>query len=232
VVSDETDSKVFALIPARRGSKGLPGKNTKLLNGKPLISWTIEAALKSTAIEQVFVTTDDPEVVKIGKDYNVGIINRPKELSGDNDSASKVIEHSLSKIGDKGTLIYLQPTSPLRNFKHINMAYDFYRSNSLISLISVVQCSEHPEWMFELSTSGELKPNIPILPQFRQEIPKRYTPNGAIYISDIETLRKSSHRLIVMNTKAFIMNKKESLDIDDAEDFQIAEILFDSKNQT
>ncbi|MBQ48900.1 MAG: acylneuraminate cytidylyltransferase, partial [Zetaproteobacteria bacterium] len=122
-------NKVVGVIPARGGSKGLPNKNILCLGGKPLIAWTIEAALSSKHIDKVIVTTDSPDIASISESYGADIpFVRPANLATDSSKTIDVLKHSILEMGsDYGTIVLLQPTSPFRSFKHIDEAMSLFR---------------------------------------------------------------------------------------------------------
>lgn len=213
-------------MPARMGSKGIKGKNTKLLNGKPLVCYTIEEALKSN-LDEVVVSTNCANVKSITEKYGVKIIDRPNSLSSDSTLTLPVLQHALSQLSEPyDAVMTLQPTSPLREFKHINEAIELYKSDpSADSLVSVIKAPHNcvPEKIMTLN-GKYLSGNNDI--RRRQDVEEYYVRNGAsIYISSIEILH--SH-IIGKNVLPYLMNKIESLDIDDIEDWNIIEAIMKS----
>lgn len=212
-------TRKIAIIPARSGSKGIKNKNTILIKGKPLIEWTLEAAIFSKCFNKIFVTTDDINVENICKKHDVEIIKRPKHLCEDETPMVPVIIHAL-KVKDipNGTCCLLQPTSPLRSEEHIKEAFKIFTAKHSNSLISV--CEHDNEFLKSFFIDDQiLKPisNSEFPFMRRQELPKIYKSNGSIYMFDIKTfLNEKSFYL--SNTIPFIMNKKSSLDIDTHDD--------------
>ena len=221
-------NKILAIIPARGGSKGLPKKNTLNLAGKPLIAWTIEAALDSRCIDQVIVSTDDKDILDISKKYDCEIIKRPSELSGDKVTMLPVVKHALEYLGiqyeENTVVVLLQPTSPLRTHTHIDSAVKLF-TDKWTSVVGVCEAEHTPYKMYNIVDSR--------LEDFtskrwrglsRQEIAPVYRENGAIFVFD-------SNQVINNNTlrgnrpRAFIMDTIYSIDIDTNIDLMIAELI-------
>ena len=225
--------KVIALIPARGGSRGIPYKNIRSLVGKPLIAWTIEAALASKCIDKVVVSTEDNEIAKVSQKYGAEIpFLRPKELSQDHSLRNEVVTHALNELPGYDFVILLQPTSPLRSGEDIDAAFEFFINSKGMSCVSVVSQHPTPEWMFKLDSSKNL---IPLNPSTkitnRQSTPDYYSLNGAIYITNCEYFlsSKEADPFIGKEAVGYIMPKWSSLDIDDEEDWEIAEFKLISK---
>lgn len=216
--------KVIAIIPARGGSKGIPKKNIVNFSGKPLIQWTIEAALKSKYITNVVVSSDDDEILNEAKKHkNVLTLKRPKELAQDNSRTEPVLTHVLDSLKEKyKIIILLQPTSPLRTSKNIDEAYLKFINSKATSLISVTTLDNHPYKTFKLNKNGYLTGIInnefPFYP--RQALPIVYKPNGAIYIVKVAFFEKKMS-LFSEKTIHFEMSVKDSLDIDTLKDLEI-----------
>jgi CMP-N,N'-diacetyllegionaminic acid synthase len=220
-MSDMT--KVLAVIPARAGSKGLPGKNFLSLRGKPLIQWTIEAALETPGVDHVVVSSDDELVLALAQSLGVTAYRRSAELCGDFSQASEVIADVVSAFPGYKTLIYLQPTSPLRRGSHISEALEIYNSGSKIPVISVVEVTQPPEWMFTLNEQGRLELYLSTDELRRQDTQLKFIPNGAIYIAHIDYLKNDGFVFSKSNSLPFVMDSKTSVDIDDKFDFELAE---------
>jgi CMP-N-acetylneuraminic acid synthetase len=221
--------RLIAIITARGGSKGLHRKNVLDLGGKPLIAWTIEAALKSKIFDKVVVTTDDKEIKEVSLKFGAEIVNRPSELATDTASSLDVIEHTLSiyKKESFTHFVLLQPTSPLRNFEHIQDAWRVYIEKNANSLVSVVEV-EHSPFKMLIEKEGEIKPLTKWgdLTKPRQQLPVAYMPNGAIYISKIENFLKTKN-LFCSPLDIFKMDKTSSIDIDNRDDFDRIERIID-----
>jgi len=221
--------KIIAIIPARGGSKGIPRKNIKLLNDKPLIAYSIEAALKSRRVNRVIVSTEDREIAEISKRYGAEVIDRPKELARDDSPTIDAILHALGLLEKSeyipDVVVLLQPTSPLRNAEDIDNAIELFLSNDCESVVSVCEIERSPYWSFKIE-NGYLKPIFGgnYVKMRRQDLPKAYMPNGAIYIATPETLRKYKS-FYCPKTVPYIMPLERSVDIDNEIDFMLAALI-------
>lgn len=217
---------VLGIITARSGSKRLPQKNIKLLKGKPLIAWTIEAGLTSKCIDRLILSTDDPEVAKIALEYGCDVpFLRPPELATDEASSIDVVRHALAQVLGFTHIILLQPTSPLRRAPHIDEAFQLMCANNSSSCVSMRKTMESPYWMYTIREDGFIDSVTSNLTNIRkQELPTTYIPNGAIFIS-----RKDSflckNTFYGENTTPYLMSFEDSVDIDTIEDFKLAESL-------
>ncbi|MTC22284.1 MULTISPECIES: acylneuraminate cytidylyltransferase family protein [unclassified Providencia] len=225
----------IAIIPARAGSKRLPKKNIKLLNGKPLITWTIEAAIKSNIFDRIIVSTDSIEIKEISEASGAEVpFIRSPELSTDiattNDVITNVIEH-LESIGHSiKTITLLQPTSPLRTAKNIQDAFLLKNKKEAKAIVSVCEIE------FPYNLCNKLPADHSLNNFILQENNKRtqdqeiyYRLNGAIYIFDRTFVSKLAE-LYTKGTYAYIMPREESIDIDNMLDFKLAEILATESN--
>ena len=220
---------VCSIIPARGGSKGIPRKNIKLLNGKPVIAYSIDASLSSDLIKDTYVTTEDDEISKISEEYGAKVINRPQDLAEDNSTTVDVILHSLDCLEKEGNLpdffVLLQPTSPLRTETDINNAIELFINGECDALISVSEIEHTSMMTFEIKDHF-LSPDCDdsVLNKRRQDLPKHFRPNGAIYITTPESLRKAK-TFIPKKTIPYIMPPERSIDLDVEFDFKLAEFL-------
>ena len=225
-------NKILAIIPARGGSKGVKNKNIKLLKGKPLIYYTIEAILKSKLISDFVISTDSAKIVKTCEEIGIEVpFIRPKYLSKDNTESYPVIVHALNKMQDKNKNIYdyfimLQPTSPLRKSEDIDSSLELLIKSPLDSIVSVVEVGgNHPLRMKKVDNSGML---INYIDQNgenmkpRQELEKVYIRNGCIYASKVDVLSKYNS-LVGKSCLPYLMDKKSSINIDNDIDFKMAE---------
>lgn len=228
---------ILAIIPARGGSKGLPGKNIKELNGKPLIAYTIEAARESKFIDRVVVSTDDIEIANISMSYGAEIpCLRPKELSNDMSPTIDCILHMLEYLKTNDLYIpkyvaLLQCTSPLRNNKHLDEAIERLKSTKKDAIVSVCEAEVNPYWA-NIFNGDNLEYFIEegrsILR--RQDLPKVYRENGAIYIIKTEVLIKEK-TFEPKNLTGYIMSNEASIDIDTLLDFKFAEIIIKERSR-
>ncbi|MCL6272036.1 acylneuraminate cytidylyltransferase family protein [Sansalvadorimonas sp. 2012CJ34-2] len=222
---------MLAVIPARGGSKGLPRKNILPLAGKPLIQYTIEAALKSAVITRVIVSTDCSEIAKVAKDAGAEIpFIRPGHLAEDSSLAIDNYKHLLEWIDENEGLklsefCVLQPTSPLRSSYDIDEAISLYSKKKADSVISY--CYEHHpiHWHRFLEDDGRLINEQEALPELknRQDYKASVYPNGAIYVFDSRLIHLGVYESD--KTFAYVMPRERSVDIDTIEDFQYAEYL-------
>ncbi|MFD3157509.1 cytidylyltransferase domain-containing protein [Haloimpatiens sp. FM7330] len=223
------NKKVLAIIPARGGSKGVPRKNIKLLNGKPLIAYTIEEAKKSKYIDKIIVSTEDEEIASISKNYGAEVpFLRPKELARDNTPGIEPVIHCVEWLKKNWGYIsdyvcLLQCTSPFRKGKHIHEALNKMFSKQADSIISLCESEQTPYWMKKIK-DGKIKYFLEQgkLYERRQDIPKTYITNGAIYIIKSQVLLQNK-TWYTENTIPYIMDKISSIDIDTLNDFELAE---------
>ena len=222
--------KNIAIIPARSGSKGLKDKNIKLLNGKPLMAYTIEAALKSEQFDDVMVSTDSEKYAEIAKSFGAKVpFLRSAETSTDNASSWDTVAEVLDRYAENGqtfeTLCLLQPTSPFRTAEDIKIAYELYNSKADFAVISVCEAEHSPLWCGHLPESGEFLNfiNEDAMNQ-RQAGGKFYRLNGAIYIVNCEKF-KTDRYFYQSGSFAYIMPQERSIDIDTNIDFKYAEFL-------
>lgn len=223
----------IAIIPARSGSKGLKDKNIKILNGKPLLAYSAEAARDAGIFDEIMVSTDSEKYAEIGREYGANVpFLRTKELSGDNAGSWDVVKQVLSQYRLNGecfdTICLLQPTSPLRTTQDILDAYDFMEEKHAEAVTSVCEVDHSPLWTMVLPENQSLKEynensknDVP-----RQQLATYYRFNGAIYIRKIK-YHEDTIELLEENEYAFIMEQNKSVDIDTELDFIIAEKVMD-----
>ena len=219
-------NKTFlAIIPARGGSKRLPRKNILDLCGKPLISYSIEAGLKSKYISKVIVSSDDNEILTISKECGAETINRPEYLANDTATTFDALEHTINSLEKYDYIVLLQPTSPLRNEKHIDEAIELLNEKDADAIISVCETEHSPLWCNTLDEELNMSNFLPkeVLNKRSQDLPKYYRINGAIYICKTEELLKNKSFFLKDKVFAYIMDKKDSVDIDEEIDFKLAQ---------
>jgi len=226
---------ILGLIPARGGSKGLPGKNIRPLLGKPLIAWTIQQALASKYLDKVIVSTEDEGIAEISKQYSAKVpFMRPKELATDEAGGIDVVLHTIRWMEENGKsydfLMLLQPTSPLRTSEDIDNAIELLFSKKAQTVISVCEVNHHPYCSNTLPEDGCMKDFIEpeVMNKNRQELPVFYRLNGAIYLAYWDYL-KSQRSFFGKETFAYIMPKERSIDIDNEMDLKLAEILIEKE---
>lgn len=222
----------IGLITARGGSIGLPRKNILPLRGRPLIAWTIEAALAAKCIDAVFVTTEDQEIAEISQRCGAQVIARPIELARADTRSEPVIAHAIETLAARGDIIaevfLLQPTSPMRRTRHIEAAFEVFCSAKAACVISVFEPRHSPAKAYRVNDDGTitglLSENAPYAP--RQDLPRVVQPNGAIYLFTAESFMQ--HRQIPRNSVVpFPMTIAESVDIDTSDDLVLAETLME-----
>jgi CMP-N,N'-diacetyllegionaminic acid synthase len=224
-------NKTFlAIIPARGESKRLPRKNLLDLCGKPLIAWSIEAGLKSKYIDKLVVSSDDDKILDIAVEYKIKGIKRPKKLANDIATTFDAVKHSIDKLESYDYIVLLQPTSPLRNFKHIDESIKLLEQKNADAIISVCEMDHSPLWSNTLDKDGVMDNFLRegILNKRSQDLEKYYRLNGAIYICKTDKLLKEKSFFLKENTYAYLMNRETSVDIDHEIDLKFANILASS----
>lgn len=222
------NNKTFlAIIPARGGSKRLPRKNVLDLCRKPVIAWSIEAGLDSKYIDRVVVSSDDDEILNIAKKYGAEIIKRPSELAIDTATTFDAIKHTIENLEKYDYIVLLQPTSPLRNEKHIDEAIELLEEKNADAVVSVCEMDHSPLWSNTLPKDNSMGNFLrdEVLNKRSQDLEKYYRLNGAIYICQTEKFLKGKSFFIKNNIFAYKMDKKSSIDIDEEFDFKIAKLM-------
>ena len=221
--------KILAIIPARAGSKGLPNKNKRLFCGKPLIQYSIECALSSAYIDNIVVTSDDLDILKICNSFPITSINRPKHLSDDLASTSDVVKHVLTKFPSYDYFTLLQPTSPLRLTTDIDESIQIVCQHNSSSCVSISRCKQTPYSLFSLKEDRLLRytKKSPNSSSRRQDQDDYYFVNGSIYTVKVGAFNKSS-TFIFDDTSPLLIPQQRTIDIDNQVDFDIASLLFDS----
>ncbi len=224
--------RILAIIPARGGSKGLPGKNIREICGRPLIAWSIIQAKHCADIHRVVVSTDDHQIAKIANEYGAEVpFVRPTELANDTAPTIDVILHALCWLEKYENyrpeyILLLQPTSPLRTGKDIDGVLRVLMDKDARAVVSVCETDHHPWWSNTLPESGSMKDflRLEILNKRRQEFPIYYRLNGAIYLAEMDYLSKYNG-FFGPETFAYKMPRERSIDIDSAMDFKLASLL-------
>lgn len=221
--------KTLVVIPARKGSKGFPKKNLKKLNNKPLIAYTIEAAKECLFEEEICITTDDRDIADLATSYNLPPqFLRPPHLSSDTASMIDVLKHCVEFYENKEiffkTLILLQPTSPFRTSEHIKDAMALYEQEEIDMLVSVKETKANPYFnLFEQNQKGYLVKSKRSNHSRRQDVPKVYEYNGAIYIINVDALKKVKSLDNLIKVKKYVMSSLSSIDIDNELDWILAD---------
>lgn len=232
------DKIVLSIITARGGSKRLPRKNIKLLNGKPMIAYAIEAANKSKYIDRLIVTTDDSKIANISKKFGAEIpFMRPPELSNDTASSLVVLQHAVKWMEVKENykpdiIVLIQPTSPFVLADDVDKTIEKIINNDSDSCFSVCEIKERPEWMFYLD-GDRARPYVKKVSETArsQDFSPLFITNGAVYAMKTDLLMKRNMIRNRKNSSVHTMPVNRSIDIDTLTDFRLAELLMkENKN--
>jgi CMP-N-acetylneuraminic acid synthetase len=223
--------KIVAIIPARAGSKGLPGKNMRIFAGKPLVQHAIEAARSCDRIAAVYVTSDDASVLDLARSSGAVAIERPGSLAGDDTSMTDVVrhlDHAIDAVGGAhgDAFALMQPTSPLKTPEDIAACLEHFASGAWASAVTVCAL-EHPPQKALVVEDGLLEPLFgwEALQSNRQQLVRAYRQNGAIWVVRWDAFRACG-RFVVSPAMPFVMDAARSVDIDSGLDFEAAEELF------
>lgn len=220
---------MIAIIPARGGSKGLPGKNVRPLNGKPLIAYAIEEALKAKHIDRVIISTDDEEIAHVAVEYGAELpFMRPAELASDTAMAVDNYIYTIGRLEEESgkpidAFVVLQPTSPLRIAEDIDGAIELFEQKGADSVISYCQEAHPVTWHKYLDEEGRFENIFDANIKNRQENRTSYYPNGAVYVFRTSMIR--DRKYYTDKSYAYVMPRTRSVDIDFIEDFEYAEFL-------
>ena len=229
--------KYIVLICARGGSKGLPGKNIKQLNGIPLIGWSIKIAKQIDRISRIIVSTDSEEIAKVALKYGAEVpFMRPKELAQDDSPEWLVWKHAIKHVESYGNedidaIIVLPVTAPLRSVKDVNSCIDLFEESEVDSVITVSEASRSPYFnMIVNNDSGYASLVIPPKDQItrRQDSPEVYDMTTVSYVVDVNFI-KNNNGIFEGRVRSVIIPRKRAIDIDNLMDFQIAECLLNQK---
>lgn len=231
---------VIAIIPARGGSKGLPGKNIKKLCGKPLIAWSIEAGLGSQYIDEVMVTTDSEEIARVAREFGASVpFMRPTELASDTSTSMDAIKHALDFYENKlhksfDYIVLLEPTSPLRVKEDIDNAIERLLENPpATAVVGICKTeSQNPAFLVKKNINNFLVgyENADMKILRRQDISDVYFFEGSVYVSHTDTLR-TKNTFYHENTLGYEFPKWKSIEIDDLDDFIMVEALMQQKRK-
>lgn len=216
---------VLAIIPARGGSKGVPRKNIRLLGGKPLIAWTIDAARRSGHIDHLILSSEDAEIIEVAKAWGCEVpYVRPAELARDDTPGIGPVLHALDILPGYDYVVLLQPTSPLRTTLDIDGCISLCDDRKAQACVSVTEPAHHPHWMFTLDATQCLHPLIEQRGSRRQDLPTLFALNGAVYVAVSSSLQ-ISRSFVGENTVAYVMPAARSIDIDTEQDLALAACL-------
>jgi CMP-N,N'-diacetyllegionaminic acid synthase len=215
---------VVALIPARGGSKGIPRKNPAPVAGRPLLAWTIHAALRSRAVTRAVVSTEDDEIAAAARGLGAEVLTRPPELAADDTPMQPVIVHALEELGAPDILVLLQPTSPLRRAEHVDEAVELLLATGADSVVSVVEVPHRYRPGSLMALDGDRLVRLADdHAATRQEKPLVYARNGPAVLA----LRpdRIGADLYGGDCRPYVMGARESLDVDEPFDLELAELL-------
>ncbi|MDA7609810.1 acylneuraminate cytidylyltransferase family protein [bacterium] len=223
---------ILGIIPARGGSKGVPRKNIRLLCGKPLIWYSIEACKRSTTLSNFVLSTEDSEIKEISESFETTVIDRPTSLALDDTPSLPVIKHAIERVEEElqklvDAVCIVQPTAPLRQHGDIDKAIEMYRDKNVDSVVSVTRVPHHyhPAWTFYTDLDGLLIRAVDDdsqIPTRRQNLPVSYIRNGAVYVSSRDTIMAQS-RILGEKICPYEMPEPRSINIDTAKDWIAAE---------
>ena len=216
--------EVLALIPARGGSKGIPRKNLAPVGGRPLLAWAVDAALGSRAVTRTVVSTEDDEIATAARSLGAEVLARPPELAADDTPMQPVIVHALAELPEHDVLVLLQPTSPLRRAEHVDEAVDLLLATGADSVVSVVEVPHRYRPGSLMALDGERLVRLADdHAATRQEKPLVYARNGPAVLA----LRpdRLGTDLYGGDCRPYVMGARESLDVDEPFDLELAELL-------
>jgi CMP-N,N'-diacetyllegionaminic acid synthase len=220
---------MIALIPARGGSRGLPGKNIRPLNGRPLIGWTILAALAAREVDRVIISTEDEAIAEVARGFGAEIpFMRPKELAGDSSAAIDTYVYTIKRLRDEGAAVdaitVLLPTTPLRTSSNIDEAIELFEIKGADSVVSYYEAPHPVQWYKYIDERGVLRSLLPEGDTLlnRQAHVRTYLPNGAIYVFRADLL-VNERKYYSDRSYPYIMPVERSVDIDTLHDFELAE---------
>lgn len=231
-------NSIIGLIPARGGSKSIPRKNIKLLAGKPLIAWTIEAALQSHRLSRVIVSTDDAEIAQVARECGAETpFLRPSELANDDSSSISVVLHAIHWLEERegflpDYVLLLQPTSPFRSVQDICAAIELAEDRKAIAVIGVSEAERHPYLCKRILDDGTLADFVTSDLAYlrRQDLPPAYALNGAVYLNRRESLLRD-HSFHPSGALAYVMPIERSLEIDTPWDWRVAELILQDQHE-
>lgn len=231
--------RILGLIPARGGSKGVPGKNIKFLNGKPLLQYTVDAAKQSKDLSKVILSSDNDAIIEVAKGLGLEVpFKRPADLAQDKSPTLPVILHALEYLENQGehfdAVCLLQVTCPFKTGDFIDKAIKKFEDSNADALVSVQEVPDkfNPHWIFKENIEGNLKlfSNDEKIISRRQDLPKAYHRDGLIYITKTEVLKKQQS--LYGDTLAFIISPPEfNVNIDTLEDWEKAENMLQTRNE-
>lgn len=232
------NSSILTIIPARAGSKRVVNKNIKLLHGKPLIQWTIDAALQVSDLSEIMVSTDSKQISDIAESAGAKVpFIRPKKLAQDTSSSAAVVQHAIEYYRKQDQVfdyvLLLQPTSPLRTALHIQQAIDLCVGKQANGIVSVCKTEHSPLWANTITPDGDMSGFVPkqLLNVRSQDLPTYYRLNGAIYLAKVSAFEQENTFLLSEKLFSYHMDSESSVDIDEELDFDLAQLIMERKDK-
>jgi len=226
--------RILGLIPARGGSKGIPGKNLRSLGGKPLLQHAFEAAQNSGVVERVVLSTDSPEIAALGRQIGIDVpFLRPPEFAQDDTPMIAVLKHLIEHLRNQGNvpdaIMLLQPTAPLRRAEHLRKAGELLIPAEVDSVVGVTEIPQHyaPHYAMKITPEGRLTHYLPDSAAIkrRQDVPNAYSRDGTVYLFRLSTLEKYGD-IYGTHCIPLLIPSDETLNLDTLEDWEQAERVF------
>ena len=232
------NEKTIAIIPARSGSKGLPGKNIKKINNIPLLAYSVIAAKECGLFDTIHVSTDSSDYSQIASSYGADQpFLREPDTSGDSSSTWDAVREVVKKYEKIGkhfdVCVLLQPTSPLRTAEDIIKAFELFERNNARAVVSVTEVDHPVQWCFPLDETNSMRffSKSPFRNSRRQDLEKNYRENGSIYIVHTNDILNPDFDIYSAECFAYIMDQSKSIDIDTLTDFKVAEVLMQNNSE-
>jgi len=217
--------RTLGLIPARRGSKGIPHKNMVDLGGHPLIEWTMVVAKQCGDLDRIVVSSDDVEVLELARRQQLLPLKRPSSLASDEATTDSVIRHCLDEFPSYDYLVLLQPTSPFRTSEQVTAALTNLRSSNFEAVISVAASKEHPELLVRIEDNDQIRRVVATqVAERRQEFVPAYRINGAVYALKVKSFL-SHGSISALRAAALIMDEVTSTDIDTVNELEACRVM-------
>jgi CMP-N-acetylneuraminic acid synthetase len=224
-------ARVLGIIPARGGSKGVPRKNIRMLEGKPLLEYTAEAALAARRLSRVILTTDDEEIAAVGRRCGLDVpFRRPAELARDDSPTLPVVRHAVAFLEGTGdrfdAICLLQPTTPLRRAEHIDACIELIQTTGADAVVTVLPIPDehHPHWVYFRDDEGWLRLStggtVPV--SRRQDLPRAFHRDGSVYVTRRDVVM-DEHSLYGKRVTGYLMDPEDSVNIDGPDDWALAE---------
>lgn len=228
---------ILGIIPARGGSKSIPRKNVKSFAGKPLIAWSILTGLNSGVLDRLIVTTDDEEIASVAKENRADVpFMRPAELAQDTTPTLPVLQHAVRWLKDNENyvpdyVLLLEPTSPARQAFHVREAIEIVETTGADSIIALGEVPGHYNYHWQVELQGDVATLVdgtpwPQVIRRRQDLPKTYFRNGALYLFKTNLLFAVEPSLYGTDVRGYVVEEKYSIDIDTLTDWEDAESRF------